>query len=165
MAEGVSIALLTVLETLGPTERVAARRPRARVGQAEQQAVVERFLVALRTGQVQELVEIMAPDVVLITDGGGFVAAARAPIHGAELVAKLLVRAGRVAAAVETAAVWINGAPAGRIEVDGQLAAVSLVVEDGKLSRIYVMANPRKLTRLDERAVLSRCLTTRRSDR
>lgn len=193
LAEGVSIALLTVLETLGPTERVvfvlrevfgmsygeiggtlgksasavrqvarrarervAARRPRVRVGQAEQQAVVERFLVSLRTGQVQELVEIMAPDVVLITDGGGFVAAARAPIHGAELVAKLLVRAARVAAAIETAAVWINGAPAGRIEVDGQPAAVSLVVEDGRLSRIYVMANPRKLTRLDEPAVLSR---------
>jgi RNA polymerase sigma-70 factor (TIGR02957 family) len=192
LAESVSIAMLTVLETLGPTERavfvlrevfempygeiaeatgksaaavrqiarrarehVAARRPRVQVSRSEQQAVVERFLVALRTGQLQELMKVLAPDVVLVADGGGLVAAARVPIHGAELVAKLLARASRVAA-VETTTVWLNGAPAGRIEIGGQLAAVSLVVENGWVTRIYAMANPRKLTRLDEPAELAR---------
>jgi len=192
-AESVSIAMLTVLETLGPTERavfvlrevfempygeiaeavgksaaavrqiarrareyVAARRPRVQVSRAEQQAVVERFLVALRNGQLQELMQVMAPDVVLIADGGGLVAADRAPIRGAELVAKLLARANRVLAAAETRTVWLNGAPAGRIEIDGQLVAVSLVVESGRVTRIYAMANPRKLTRLDEPADLTR---------
>jgi RNA polymerase sigma-70 factor (TIGR02957 family) len=188
LAESVSIAMLTVLETLGPTERavfvlrevfempygeiaeaigksaaavrqiarrarehVAARRPRVQVSRSEQQDVVERFLAALRTGQVQELMEIMAPDVVLIADGGGLVAAAPAPVHGAELVAKMLARPNR---AVST--VWLNGAPAGRIEIDGQLAAVSLVVENGRVTRIHAMANPRKLTRLEEPAELAR---------
>jgi RNA polymerase sigma-70 factor (TIGR02957 family) len=193
LAESVSIAMLTVLETLGPTERavfvlrevfempygeiaevvgknaaavrqiarrardyVAARRPRVQVSRSEQQAVVERFLVALRTGQLQELMEVMAPDVVLIADGGGLVAAARVPIHGAELVAKLIARVNRRGAAFETTPVWLNGAPAGRIEVDGQLAAVSLVVENGRVTRIYAIANPQKLTRLDEPAELTR---------
>ncbi|MFB6784947.1 RNA polymerase sigma-70 factor [Streptomyces sp. NPDC056352] len=191
LAESVSIAMLTVLETLGPTERavfvlrevfevpyseiaeavgksaatvrqiarrarehVAARRPRMQVSRSEQQAVVERFLAALRTGQLQELMEVMAPDVVLIADGGGLAAAALTPIHGADLVAKLLRRADR--AAFETTTVWLNGAPAGRIEIDGQQAAVSLVVENGRVTRIYATANPRKLTRLDEPATLSR---------
>jgi RNA polymerase sigma-70 factor (TIGR02957 family) len=191
LAESVSIAMLTVLETLEPTDRavfvlrevfdlpygeiaeaigkspgaarqiarrarehVAAGRPRVRVSRAEQQAVVERFLVAVRTGRLQELMDLMAPDVVLIADGGGVVAAARAPIHGAELVAKLLARAAR--AGFETTTVWLNGAAAGRIETDGQLAAVSLVVENGRVTRIYAMANPRKLTRLDEPAELAR---------
>src|SRR5205807_1288631 len=127
LAESVSIAMLTVLETLGPTERavfvlrevfampygeiaeatgksaatvrqvarrarehVAARRPRVQVSPSEQQAVVERFLASLRTGQLQGLMEIMAPDVVLIADGGGLAAAALAPLHGAELVAAVL---------------------------------------------------------------------------
>src|SRR6266542_4127596 len=193
LAESVSIAMLTVLETLGPTERavfvlrevfempygeiaeaigksaaavrqialrarehVAARRPRVHVSRPEQQAVVERFLVALRTGQLQELMEVMAPDVVLIADGGGLVAAAPAPIHGAERVAKLLARADRVLGGFDATAVWLNGAPAGRIEIDGQLAAVSLVVENGRVTRIYAVANPRKLTRLDEPAELAR---------
>jgi RNA polymerase sigma-70 factor (ECF subfamily) len=193
LAESVSIAMLTVLETLGPTERavfvlrevfgmpygeiadaigkpvatvrqiarrarehVAARRPRVPVSRSEQQAVVERFLVALRTGQLQELMEIMAPDVVLIADGGGLVAAARAPIHGVELVARLLARVDRVVAAIETTTVWLNGALAGRIEFDGQPVAVSLVVENGQITRIYAMANPQKLTRLDEPAELAR---------
>ena len=193
LAESVSIAMLTVLETLGPTERavfvlrevfempygeiaeaigksaaavrqialrarehVAARRPRVHVSRPEQQAVVERFLVALRTGRLQELMEVMAPDVVLTADGGGLVAAARAPIHGAERVAKLLARADRVLGGFDATAVWLNGAPAGRIEIDGQLAAVSLVVENGRVTRIYAVANPRKLTRLDEPAELAR---------
>jgi len=193
LAESVSIAMLTVLETLGPTERavfvlrevfempyeeigeaigksagtvrqiarrardhVAARRPRVQVSRSEQQAVVERFLAALRTGQLRELMEVIAPDVVLIADGGGFVAAARAPIHGAETVAKLLARVHRVVAAFETTAVWLNGAPAGRLEIDGQMAAVSVVIEDGRVTRIYTIANPHKLTRLDEPAELAR---------
>jgi RNA polymerase sigma-70 factor (ECF subfamily) len=188
LAESVSIAMLTVLETLRPVERavfvlrevfelpygeiaeavgksaatvrqiarrardhVAAQRPRVRVSRSEQQAVVERFLAALRTGQVQELMEVLAPDVVLIADGGGLAAAARAPVHGAELVAALLARPDRTVSTV-----WLNGAPAGRIEVDGQLAAVSLVVEDGRVTRIHAVANPRKLTRLDEPAELAR---------
>ncbi|WP_326607465.1 RNA polymerase sigma-70 factor [Streptomyces sp. NBC_01799] len=188
LAESVSIAMLTVLETLGPTERavfvlrevfempygeiaeavgksaaavrqiarrarehVAARRPRVQVSRSEQQAVVERFLAALRTGQLQELLDVMAPDVVLIADGGGLAAAAPAPIHGAELVAKMLARPDRVVSTV-----WLNGAPAGRIEIDGRLAAVSLVVENGKVTRIHAMANPRKLTRLDEPVELAR---------
>jgi RNA polymerase sigma-70 factor (TIGR02957 family) len=195
LAESVSIAMLTVLETLGPTERavfvlrevfempygeiaeavgksaaavrqiarrarehVAARRPRVQVSRSEQQAVVGRFLVALRTGQVQALMEVMAPDVVLIADGGGLAAAAPSPIHGAERVATLLARANRAAArSFETMIVWLNGAPAGRIEFDGELgAAVSVVVENGRLSRIYVMRNPRKLARLDDMAELAR---------
>ncbi|QJS98985.1 RNA polymerase sigma-70 factor [Streptomyces asoensis] len=193
LAESVSIAMLTVLETLGPTERavfvlrevfdmpygeiaeaigksaatvrqiarrarehVAAKRPRVQVSQSERQAVVERFLAALRTGKLQELLEVMAPDVVLVADGGGLVAAVLAPVHGAQPVAELLARANRVVAAFETTAVWLNGAPAGRIEFDGEPAAVSLEVENGRVTRVYVVRNPRKLTRIDELAELAR---------
>ncbi|MFI2352979.1 hypothetical protein ACH492_39625 [Streptomyces sp. NPDC019443] len=57
--------------------------------------------------------EVMAPDVVLIADGGGAVTAALAPIHGVQPVAKLLAPANRALAAFETKTVWLNGAPAG----------------------------------------------------
>ena len=193
LAESVSIAMLTVLETLGPTERavfvlrevfempygeiaeavgkstvavrqiarrarehVTARRPRIQVSRSEQQAVVERFLVAVRTGQLQELMELLAPDVVFIADGGGLARAARSPIRGAEVVARALARAHRVVATLETTTVWLNGAPAGRIEINGEPAAASLVVENGRVTRIYVTVNPQKLTRLDEPAELAR---------
>jgi RNA polymerase sigma-70 factor (ECF subfamily) len=186
LAESVSIAMLTVLETLGATERavfvlrevfqmpygeigevigksaatvrqvarrarehVAARRPRVKVSRSEQAAVVERFLRALRTGQLQELMEVMAPDVVLVTDGGGVVAAALAPIHGVGVVAPILARANQRVAAFDTTAVWLNGEPAGRIEIDGEPSAISVVVEDGRVTRIYVVRNPQKLTQLD----------------
>ena len=188
LAESVSIAMLTVLETLGPTERavfvlrevfqmpfgeiaeaigkpsatarqiarrarahVAARLPRLRVSRAEQLAVVEQFLAALRSGRLQELMDVLAPDVVFIADGGGFAAAAPAPVYGGEVVARMLARPNRVVSTV-----WLNGAPAVRVESDRQMAVVSLVVEDGRISRIYAMANPNKLTRLNEPAELAR---------
>jgi RNA polymerase sigma-70 factor (TIGR02957 family) len=191
LAESVSIAMLTVLETLTPTERavfvlrevfdmsyreiagavgksaatvrqialrardhVAARQPRMRVSRSEQQAVVERFLAALRTGQLQELMEVMAPDVVLIADGGGLAGATLTPVHGAELVARVLARASR--SSFWSTVVWLNGAPAGKIEVAGEPSAVSLVVEDGRVARVYLLRNPLKLTRLDEPADLAR---------
>ncbi|MFE6761505.1 RNA polymerase sigma-70 factor [Streptomyces sp. NPDC057689] len=195
LAESVSIAMLTVLETLRPTERavfvlrevfelpydeiaeavgkpaatvrqiarrarehVAARQPRVKVSRSEQRAVVERFLLALRTGQLRELVDVMAPDVVLIADGGGLAAAALAPIHGVDLVANVLARANRVdMAPLTTTPVWLNGASGGRIEIDGEPAtAVSLVVEEGRITRVYLVRNPLKLTRLDEPVELAR---------
>ena len=96
----------------------------------------------------------MAPDVVLIADGGGLASAALTPVHGAERVAKTLARASQFAFAPAT--VWLNGAPAGRIEVAGEPAAITLVVEDGRVTRAYLVRNPRKLTRLDEPADLAR---------
>lgn len=57
-------------------DHITARRPRVQVTACEQQAVVDRFLAALDTGRLQELMEVMAPDVVMIGDGGGAAAAA-----------------------------------------------------------------------------------------
>jgi hypothetical protein len=138
-------------------EHVAARRPRIQVDRAEQQLVVERFLVALRTGDLQGLLDVLAPDVVLVADGGGEVAAARRPVVGSDRVAALLSRFGSIASAAVVDTLWLNGAPGGRIDLAGELnTAVSLVVADGRITRIYAIRNPHKLARLDHEAALSR---------
>jgi RNA polymerase sigma-70 factor, ECF subfamily len=178
LAENVSIAMLTVLETLGPAERavfvlrevfdtpyheiaevvgktpaavrqiahrarehVAARRPRMQVERAQQQAAVEKFMAAISTGDVQGLVEVLAPDVVLIADGGGLVPAARKPITGVKTVVAALARAAKFPDFVATTA-WLNGMPGARIDIGGTATAVSLVVEDGRITRMYAIRNP-----------------------
>jgi ketosteroid isomerase-like protein len=194
LAESVSIAMLTVLETLGPVERavfvlrevfetpydeiaeavgrtpttvrqiarrarahVDARRPRHQVTSAEQGEVVERFLVAVRSGDVQGLLEVLAPDVVAVSDGGGVVAAALHPIEGADRVAHFFAMLARKVPDFEARSVWLNGAPAMRIDVDAALDTVAgLVVEDGRISRIHAIRNPQKLARLDQEATLTR---------
>lgn len=134
-------------------QHVTARQSRQPVSPSEQQTVVERFLIALQTGQLQQLMEVLAPDVVLTADGGGLVPAAKAPVHGAAVVANLLVRPNRQVTATP---VWLNGEPAGRVNIDGVTAAVSFEVKDGRIVRIYAIANPRKLTRINEPVDLSR---------
>ncbi len=194
LAESVSIAMLTVLETLGPTERavfvlrevfdapydeiagalekspaavrqiahrarehVATRRPRMEVSRAEQQAAVEQFRSAIQTGDLQGLLDVLAPDVVLVADGGGLVRAFRHPVEGADRVARIFAGFPRVAPGAHIGAVWLNGAPALRIDLDGELdTAISLVIETGRVTRIYAVRNPHKLARLGKAMQLSR---------
>jgi RNA polymerase sigma-70 factor (ECF subfamily) len=192
-AESVSIAMLTVLETLTPTERavfvlrevfdlpydeiaeavgkgtatvrqvahrarehVAARRPRMQVDPTEQAQVVARFMTAVTTGDVQGLMDVLAPDVVLVADGGGVAQAVRRPVEGADRVAAYLSVFPRVATESEIGTIWLNGAPAARIDIPRfGTTVVSVAVENGRITRIYAMRNPSKLTRLDEEAELT----------
>src|SRR5580704_1643241 len=165
LAVNVSIAMLTVLETLGPAERavfvlhevyeppydeiaeivdktqaavrqiahrarqhVAARRPRMQVDRAQQEATLERFMAAVTSGNVQALLEVLAPDVVLIADGGGLVPAARKPMTGAESVVTFLARVADLSDLVAISTRF-NGMPGARFEVAGDVTAVSLVIE------------------------------------
>jgi RNA polymerase sigma-70 factor (ECF subfamily) len=128
------------------------------VSTTEQQAAVERFKAAIVTGDVAGLLDVLAPDVVMITDGGGLVAAVRDPTEGPDRVAALLASFSRITsgdAVVRT--VWLNGEPALRVDLGGELdTAISLVIADGRVSRIYAVRNPQKLSGLEEETRLRR---------
>ena len=137
-------------------DHVAARRPRMAVTSTEQQDAVDRFLAAITHGDLQGLLDVLAPDVVAVADGGGLVPAARRPIRGAERVADLLIR-GLRRLDFEAKPVWLNGSPGVLIEVGGAVSgAVSLSVEGGRISHVYAIANPHKLARLGGVARLTR---------
>ena len=123
---------------------VAERRPRSSVSTAERDAVIERFRAATETGDLQALMDVLAPDVVLMTDGGGKVQAALNPIRGRDKVLRFL--AGVAPDALELEPVWLNGSPAVRFVVDGQRDGVgTMVVEDGVVTRLFLVRNPDKL--------------------
>jgi RNA polymerase sigma-70 factor (TIGR02957 family) len=195
LAESVSIAMLTVLETLGPTERavfvlrevfdmpydeiaaavdktsaavrqiahrarehVAARRPRMEVTHAEQEAVIERFLRATTTGDLQGLLDVLSPDVTLVADGGGVANAVRVPLTGAARIARAIAAFRKLAPEGSVLApMLINGAPGARMDVRGLLdTVISFAVEEGRITRIYVLRNPQKLSRLERQASVAR---------
>ncbi len=192
LAVNVSIAMLTVLETLGPAERavfvlhevfetpydeiaaavgktpaavrqiahrarehVAARRPRMQVDRAQQEATLEKFMAAITSGDVQGLMEVLAPDVVLIADGGGLVAAARKPLTGVERVVTFLSRVADLSDLSATT-VWLNGMVGARFVVGEDVTAVSLVIDGDRITGIYAIRNPQKLRRLEQVAELRR---------
>jgi RNA polymerase sigma-70 factor (ECF subfamily) len=71
-------------------------------------------------------------------------------------VARFLIGAARTTG-FEARTIWLNGSPAGRIDIGGELAtAVSLAVENGRITHIYAIANPHKLAGLDGIAALTR---------
>lgn len=181
-AEGVSTALLLVLETLTPAERVAfvlhevfavpfaeiaevlgrsaaacrqlaasarrhvGRRAGADVPRRRHDDLVAAFAAASATGSLDALVRVLAPDVVLVSDGGGIVSAARRPVRGADHVARFLLglAAKQPTAAYEPA---VTGDGLGfAIRTDGLLAAVVTFATDGeRITDVWMMRNPEKL--------------------
>ncbi|HSM44524.1 MAG TPA: RNA polymerase subunit sigma-24, partial [Acidimicrobiia bacterium] len=117
----------------------------------------ERFLAVLDSGDLQSLLDVLAPDVVMVADGGGLVPAVRHPVEGAQRVASLLSGFAKIAPNTQARVVWLNGEPAVRVDRDGELdTAISLAFEGGRISRIYAVRNPQKLSRLEGETRLSR---------
>lgn len=134
---------------------VQARRPRSSVTAAERDAVIERFRLATETGDLQVLMDVLAPDVVLMTDGGGKVQAALNPIHGRDKVLRFLTAV--TPDALELVPVWLNGAPAIELVVGGRRDGVgTMVVADGVVTRLYLVRNPDKLAWLGAPVPLAR---------
>ncbi|WP_405402221.1 RNA polymerase sigma-70 factor [Streptomyces sp. NBC_01104] len=190
LADSVSMAMLLVLETLGPTERavfvlrdvfaveydeiaqavgktpaavrqiahrarahVAARRPREAVSRTQTRGALAAFQEAVETGDLRRLLDMIAPDVVLLTDGGGVVRAALEPVTGARTVADVLLRI--AAATLEPA--QVNGHPALIVRTGGEIDTVLAVrLEGGLISGLYAVRNPEKLSRVDRETTVTR---------
>ncbi|WP_139004972.1 RNA polymerase sigma-70 factor [Arthrobacter crystallopoietes] len=195
LAEGVSMALMVVLEALTPTERavfvlhesfgfthdeiadavekspaavrqiahrarasVEARRPRQAASPAETRKVLAAFKLSIETGDVQALMDVLAPDVVVLADGGGIKQAVPNPVRGADKVARLflggLKKAGGALVAHHTT---INGRPALLVTMDDQLDGVfAASVHDGRIAGIYYIRNPEKLSGVEAEIALAR---------
>lgn len=195
LADSISMAMMLVLETLGPTERavfvlrevfdlgyeeiaeavgkstaavrqiahrarghVAARRPRGAVSPAEAQAALGAFQRAVETGDLQGLLDLLAPDVVALSDGGGIKQATPRPTVGAERVARLLAAGVAVWGPVATLEqAQINGHPALIVRIDGEIdLVVAMRIEEGLITGIYSVRNPEKLTRVERETAVSR---------
>ena len=137
---------------------VAERRPRGAISRADTRSALEAFQRALVTGDLQDLADILAPDVVMLGDGGGIKQALPRPVLGADKVVRLL-QAGLDTVMGDFAAeiVQVNGWPALLVRFRGELDSVmTMRVEDGLVSGIYTVRNPEKLSRIMEEATLTR---------
>jgi RNA polymerase sigma-70 factor (TIGR02957 family) len=137
---------------------VAARRPRGAVSPATTRDALEAFRRAVATGDLRDLLGILAPDVVFLGDGGGVVQAVLAPVVGAREVARLLTAGlGNLAAAGTLRPAQVNGCPALILRRDGEVdTVVAIRVEDGLITGLYAVRNPEKLSRLDAETALRR---------
>ncbi|WP_233611349.1 RNA polymerase sigma-70 factor [Amycolatopsis sp. WAC 01376] len=138
---------------------VAARRPRGAGSPAEHRAALQAFRSAVETGDLQGLLDILAPDVVALSDGGGVKHALLRPVVGVDNVARLLA-VGWWKRDAERAVepVQINGGPGLLIRVDGEIDGVLAVrVENGLVTGAYHVRNPEKLANVEREITVSRC--------
>ncbi|MEU0842849.1 RNA polymerase sigma factor SigJ [Streptomyces sp. NPDC005962] len=134
-------------------KRVRAEAPRRSVDRGEHRRAVDAFLTAVTGGDLDGLLEILDPEVVWRSDGGGKVVASRVPILGNEQVARF---AQRLARGLDPATMSVlrrdvNGAP-GLVIVDpaGERAVVfAFTVRHERITAVDVVINPDKLRHLD----------------
>jgi RNA polymerase sigma-70 factor (ECF subfamily) len=137
---------------------VAARRPRGVVSPAETRGALDAFQRAVETGDLQSLLDILAPDAVLLGDGGGVKQAVPRPIVGADRVARLLAASlGRVRAEMSVEPAQVNGCPALILRLNGELDTVVAVrIDDGLITGLYGVRNPQKLSHMEQETALRR---------
>jgi RNA polymerase sigma-70 factor (TIGR02957 family) len=138
-------------------QRIGAARPVTagpdqRSRRAEGEALARRFFATAAGGDMDALLAMLAPDVVIYGDGGGKAQAIQAPMHGRTAVARLLAgifRRGRyLNASIRLA--WVNGQPgAVGCDAQGRVGAVfALDVADGLVQAVRVVVNPDKLAHI-----------------
>ncbi|MDF2712933.1 MAG: hypothetical protein K0R62_8585 [Nonomuraea muscovyensis] len=137
---------------------VAARRPRGIVSPIETRGAFEAFQRAVETGDLQSLLDILAPDVVALSDGGGIKQAMLRPIVGADRVTRVFAAGwNKVGAAMSFEPVQVNGGPALLVRLNGEIDGVmTLRVEDGLITGLYYVRNPEKLSRVERETAVSR---------
>ncbi|MCI4062982.1 RNA polymerase sigma factor SigJ [Micromonospora sp. R77] len=165
-----AVPFATVAEVLGTTTEAArqlasrARRavtapdvPRHTADLAEQQRVLAAFTAAVESGELDRLVRVLAPDVVLIGDGGGVLPAGRRPIVGADTVARFLLglygQALRPGTRLRVRPVLVDGGLGWQLDLarpDGRrvLMVSAYAVHDGRITGVFHQLNPAKLTGL-----------------
>jgi RNA polymerase sigma-70 factor (ECF subfamily) len=119
--------------------------------------VIEEFLVAVAMGDIDAVMERLAPEARCVSDGGPFKRAARRPVVGADRVARFFVNLARkdgdrASLAMST----INGCPGLLVSVDGALDfAAVFELDGGRIGCIWVVSNPDKLAHVAQHVPLS----------
>jgi RNA polymerase sigma-70 factor (ECF subfamily) len=130
-------------------ERDSLRRP----DEAHEHELVGQLLVTIASGDIDEVMQLLAPDVVLLSDGGALRHAARRPVVGADRVARFLVNLAKRLMRIDEVdmrPVYVNGEPGLLFVVNGEADYVLSFsfTPDGRVRRFYSQLNPEKLRHL-----------------
>ena len=133
-------------------QHIGDHRPRFSVSNEHYQEVIERFLDACTTGNMAALIELLAQDATIYTDGGGKAVAGTRPVSGREIVAQFILGGLRVIAG--QAYSWdvkeLNGRPAVVVRIEGKaFGVVQFELNDQQhIEAIYFLTNPDKIGHL-----------------
>ncbi|MES9539529.1 MULTISPECIES: RNA polymerase sigma-70 factor [unclassified Actinomadura] len=131
---------------------VQARRPRFDADPAQREKVTARFIAACSGGDLNAVMQLLAPDVTAWSDGGGKVTAALRPVHGPDNVARwfLGVLAKPVSAGVALRPATINGELGILVTLDDRpLGALTYDLAEDGIQNLRLQINPDKLTGLN----------------
>ena len=138
-------------------QHVDARRPREIVTASQTRAALAALQGALQAGNLQGLLDVLAPHVVLVSDGGGVKQAALRPIVGAQKVVRFIIGGtSKTNATITVDPTVVNGNPALVMRLDGEVDGIMAIqAEGGLITGLYFVRNPHKLTRIEAETPLT----------
>ncbi len=133
-------------------KHIVAQRPRFESTPEAHREMMGRFLAATQSGDLNDLMSLLAEDVSSWADGGGKTHAATRPVYGRERVARYLVGlASRRTPDITVDVAEVNGRPAVLLRREGKVfSVIMLVVAQGQIQQIHTVVNPEKLAHLNE---------------
>lgn len=139
-------------------QHIHAHRPRFAVSNDDYQRVIESFLTACQTGNLEGLIQLLAQDATIRSDGGGKAVAGTKPVRGHEIVARFILGGLRIIADENYTwdVVELNGRPAIVVRIDGKAFGVvqfelrnqSPTDPSPQIEEIHFITNPDKIRHL-----------------
>jgi RNA polymerase sigma-70 factor, ECF subfamily len=132
-------------------QHIGAMRPRFQASQDHRGRLLERFLEAVTTGNMEGLLSLLSADVVLYADGGGKAPAVPNAVHGAANVARGILGGSRKFAPgnLVQRIVQMNGEPGIVSYLDGEpFFALTVCAAHDRIESIYFITNPEKLAHI-----------------
>ena len=132
-------------------QRLADQHPRFQASRQQQEQLTQKFMLACQQGELQELLNLLAEDITLWSDGGGQVVATLRPLKGAAKVAGFLRalyrRNQKLGLTYDTELVQVNGQLGILYRLNGTIETIIAVeVIDARIHALYFMRNPSKMT-------------------
>ncbi|MEO0458159.1 MAG: RNA polymerase sigma-70 factor [Cyanobacteria bacterium P01_A01_bin.114] len=151
-------------------QHLADQRPRFRASLQQQEQLTHKFMRASQQGDFQGLLDLLAKDITLWSDGGGQVVACLKPLHGAAKVAGFLRaihrRGKKIGLGYEIELAQVNGQPGLIYTLDGNVASVvAIEIVDNQIQSLYFMRNPNKLKQSFSKNVAKMVINNLRNSR
>ncbi|MEM1254529.1 MAG: RNA polymerase sigma-70 factor [Cyanobacteria bacterium P01_H01_bin.21] len=131
-------------------QHLAEQRPRFQASLQAQEQLTRKFMQASQKGDLQGLLDLLAKDITLWSDGGGQVVACLKPLHGAAKVAGFLRaiyrRGQKLGLGYEVILAQVNGQPGVIYILNGDVdSVVAIDIADSQIQSLYFLRNPNKL--------------------
>jgi RNA polymerase sigma-70 factor (ECF subfamily) len=132
-------------------KHITEHRPRFKASPEAQRQMLDQFLQAVGSGELEGMLQLLSDEVVMWADSGGKVGGVLRPLRGRDVVARFLLASPRIPTEpLQPDIIEVNGEPTLILRAGSEVRVVLFIsLDQERVDQIWVIGNPDKLKRIN----------------